>query len=196
MSIRSCLRSLNAMRSVMTGTSTNISRWNTILPGECCNVLCMAQRVACCIAASARSMMCVASSYVSIFCVLMYTRSTSNIVLCILSQIAFDCGFLTAVGTALIACFWRVFWNPDPRNSFPLSYTHRFGFGYLDNQIISNFCPVNSAFGFCPSTRPSSTKLATGSMHVNALNFTEHVQSLDIEASCYRVVQTTGPAVS
>ena len=90
------------------------------------------------VVARALSMACSAVSWLTGGLVLKMTLRISPVVLCSLSQLALDCGFLTVVGTDLIPNWFSSLWNSCPMNSPPLSWMHQLALGYRDNQQLAN----------------------------------------------------------
>ena len=120
--------------------------------------------------ASALSTICSASSSFSGVSVRRMTRSTSPIVRCNRSQIAFNCGFFTVVGTDFIPAWASSVWNSCPRNSPPLSWTHLFRNGYRANQQFWNWSAI--CWLVLLFIRIISARLVTVSIQVRALNST------------------------
>lgn len=144
-------------------------QWNTNAPGELFpKVLEVADCVTCITIASALSMIVMACSLLFIAFPCSSVLSTLPTIWCILSQIAFDCGFLDVVGWSWIPVCSNNSWNAHPVNSPPLSCTHFVGHGYQLNQWFWNICCM--WFDVLFSIRMSSTRLVTGSIHIKALN--------------------------
>ena len=163
-----CLRSLIAIRLDNNGTLINMSRLNTIAPGDVSIVWLIEHLIACMHDANALSIILLTSfSLVGGF-TWSNTLNVSDIVLWLLSTMPFDIGFFTVVGFDSTPVCTSRFWNSCPINSPPLSWIHLDGHGYRDSQTLDNCCAMFSLVLLLILT--ISIKLVTGSIIVSALN--------------------------
>ena len=105
-------------------------------------------------------------SSISWFCI-SKVRIILPMVWCILSRIAFDCGFLFDEGLASISYSSFInCWNSLPINSEPWSYVIFVGHGYLDSHAISTLFATTSEVAV--SDCIISNQLVAGSIMVIA----------------------------